>query len=947
MYRLTKTFMKKIIIMLCTFAWCTVMPAQPLPQDSTIRKGVLANGMTYYVRHNAQTPGVAEFYIAQRVGSILEEPRQRGLAHFLEHMAFNGTLNFPGDSLRPGIVKWCESVGIKFGANLNAYTSVDETVYNISSAPVKREGVIDSCLLILHDWSHYLLLSDTEIDKERGVIHEEWRTRRAGMAVQRLMEQAMPVVYAGSKYADCMPIGSMDIVDHFPYQDLKDYYQKWYRPDLQAIIVVGDIDAARMEQKIKALFSSIPMPKNAAERIYYPVPDNDKMIVFTATDKEQPTVNFTLYMKRDATPKEKRNTEAYYADDYKTDLVRSMLNDRLTELGKRYNPPFISASVRDGNFFLADTKEAFMASAVFKQDSILNGIAALMGEIERTRKTGFTQAEFDRAKQEQLNMQQNIYNERAKRRNRNFVRQCLNNFLQGEPMLSPDTELALMRQLTNQTTLAEINNFVRGMITDRNQVVTLYGPEKGNYSLPSHEAIETAILAAQHKTYEPYREKVLPSRLIGRLPKPGRIVSERNFKHGYREMILSNGMKVYVRPTKFDDDDVNMKIFSLGGKSLYPAQEMPNLAYLISGATAGGAGEFDELTLEKMLAGKTASVSPFIGDETEGMKGSSNVKDMKTMLELTYLYFTAPRRDTTAFRSLMTRQSEFLTNRDANPSVAYNDSLSAIVYGHNPRMLPITKQRLAEVNYDRILQIYRERFGNAADFNVILTGNINLKALRPLVCRYLASLPSTGKRETVHDTGANIIDADTAHRFVKPQNTPSSLTTIILTGRMPYTAENDTRLDALCQLLRMAYTEKVREEQGGTYGVSVKGSMQRYPYNEAMIKIAFRTDPDKYAKLIPIIYDELKAMAEKGPDANDLAKVKEYELKTYGQVQIMNNYWEYVMYNELFNGIDSDTTFKADVEALTTESIRQMAKQIFDQHRRIEVTMSSKPLQVP
>lgn len=936
--------MKKITFILCIFAWCTAAFSQQLPQDSTIRKGVLANGMTYYVRHNAQTPNVAEFYIAQRVGSILEEPRQRGLAHFLEHMAFNGTLNFPGDSLRPGIVKWCESVGIKFGANLNAYTSVDETVYNISSAPVKREGVVDSCLLILHDWSHYLLLSDTEIDKERGVIHEEWRTRRASMAVQRLMERAMPVVYAGSKYADCLPIGSMDIVDHFPYQDLKDYYQKWYRPDLQAIIVVGDIDIDRVEQKIKTLFGSIPMPQNAAERIYYPVPDNDKMIVFTATDKEQPTVNFTLYMKRDATPMEQRSTEAYFADEYKTDLVRTMLNDRLTELGKQHNPPFISASVRDGNFFLADTKDAFMASAMFKQDSILSGIAALLGEIERTRKTGFTQAEFDRAKQEQLNMQQSSYNERAKRRNRSFVRQCLNNFLQGEPMLSPDTELALIKKLTDRTTLAELNDFVREMITDRNQVVTLYGPEKGNFRMPSHEAIETAILRAQQKTYEPYREKKLPSQLIGRLPKPGKIVSERNFKHGYREMVLSNGMKVYVRPTNFDDDDVNMNIFSAGGKSLYPASSMPDLTYLISGATTGGVGEFDELTLEKMLAGKTVSVSPFIGDETEGIKGSSNVKDMKTMFELTYLYFTAPRRDTTAFRNLMTRQSEFLTNRDANPSVTYNDSLSAIVYGHHPRMLPMTKERLSQVDYDRIMKIYRERFGNAADFSVILTGNIDLKALRPLVCQYLASLPATGKRETVHDTGANIIDANEVHRFVKTQDTPSSMTTIILTGRIPYTAKNDLRLDALCQLLRIAYTEKVREEQGGTYGVSVRGDLQRYPYSEAMVKIAFRTDPDKYSKLIPIIYDELKAMAEKGPDANDLAKVKEYELKTYGQVQIMNNYWEQVIYNELFNGIDLDTTFKADVEALTTESIRDLAKQIFDQHRRIEITMSSKPL---
>ena len=329
--------------------------ANQLPLDKNVRTGKLPNGLTYYIRNNTQTPHVADFYIAQRVGSILEEKQQRGLAHFLEHMAFNGTLNFPGDSIKPGVVKWCESVGIKFGQNLNAYTSVDETVYNISSAPVTNMNIVDSCLLILHDWSHSLLLKDSEIDKERGVVHEEWRTRRAGMAIQRLMEEAAPVIYKGTKYEDCLPIGNMDIVDHFKYQDLRDYYAKWYRPDLQAIIVVGDINVDSIENKIKTIFGPIPAPINPAERVYYPVNNNDSIIVFTAKDKEQPTVNFTIYMKRDATPRSERNSEVNYEDGYKSQLIMKMLNDRLKEIVKQSNPPFLSSSARDGSFFLSNT----------------------------------------------------------------------------------------------------------------------------------------------------------------------------------------------------------------------------------------------------------------------------------------------------------------------------------------------------------------------------------------------------------------------------------------------------------------------------------------------------------------------------------------------------------------------------------------------------------------
>ena len=414
-----------------------------LPMDPKVRMGKLKNGLTYYIRHNAKEPGLADFYIAQRVGSILEEPHQRGLAHFLEHMAFNGTKNFPGKGKRLGIVPWCETIGVKFGANLNAYTSVDQTVYHIGSAPLKREGVIDSCLLVLHDWSHYLLLEDAEIDKERGVIHEEWRTRRAGRAVQRLMEEAMPKVYKGTKYEDCMPIGSMDIVDNFPYQALRDYYNKWYRPDLQAIIVVGDVDVDKIEKKIKKTFSSIPMPKKPAERVYYPVNDNERMIVDIEKDAEQPVVLCHLYMKRDATPDNQKNNEQYLRGDYVDELIAYMINGRLTEMKQQANPPFQTASGRASNFFLCRTKESFALSVSCKQENILGGIISAVAACEQVRQQGFSLSELERAKRYRLNHDERKFNERHDRINSKLVSLCVNHFLTGEPLISMEKQWEL------------------------------------------------------------------------------------------------------------------------------------------------------------------------------------------------------------------------------------------------------------------------------------------------------------------------------------------------------------------------------------------------------------------------------------------------------------------------------------------------------------------------
>ena len=602
--------------------------AQTVEQDASIRQGKLKNGLTYYIRHNAKEAGLADFYIAQRVGSILEEPRQRGLAHFLEHMAFNGTKHFPGKGKQLGIVPWCETIGVKFGTNLNAYTSVDQTVYHIGSAPIKREGIIDSCLLVLNDWSQFINLEPKEIDKERGVIHEEWRNRRTGMAMQRMMENVMPKIYKGSKYEDCLPIGNMDIVDNFPYQDLRDYYQKWYRPDLQAIVVVGDFDVDMMERKIQKLFGKIKAHKNPAERIYYPVNDNDKMIVAIEKDKEQPIILGHLYMKSETTPDSEKNSVKYQREDYINGLITYMLNGRLLEKKQVANPPFMSATVKNGAFFVSRTKDAFSLSISCKQDNVLGGVSVAVGEVERARQHGFTQSELERAKKLYLNAAERQLKMEKDYKNSHYVSQCVNNFLEGEPILTPSYNLQLVKLFDGEVSLDEVNSQVGEIITDKNQVFIMYGPDKDGFVVPSESEIESTVLAAQQKRYDAYQEEQVPATLMAVLPAPGKIVSEKPYgKFGMTEIVLSNGMKVYVKSTDYQADQITMSMRGEGGTSVYGDEDIPNFAFLSGSVTEAGVGDFTATRLRKALAGKSLKLAPSINSEGQRITGTSSVID--------------------------------------------------------------------------------------------------------------------------------------------------------------------------------------------------------------------------------------------------------------------------------------------------------------------------------
>ena len=917
--------------------------AQTVEQDTSVRQGKLKNGLTYYIRHNNKEAGLADFYIAQRVGSILEEPRQRGLAHFLEHMAFNGTKHFPGKGKKLGIVPWCETIGVKFGANLNAYTSVDQTVYHIGSAPVKREGIIDSCLLVLNDWSQYINLEPKEIDKERGVIHEEWRNRRTGMAMQRMMENVMPKIYKGSKYEDCMPIGSMDVVDNFPYRDLRDYYQKWYRPDLQAIVVVGDFDVDMMEKKIQKLFGKIKAHKNPAERVYYPVNNNDKMIVAIEKDKEQPIIIGHLYMKTDATPDSEKSQVKYQRDDYVSGLITYMLNGRLSEKKQVANPPFMSATVRNGAFFVSRTKDAFSMSISCKQDHVLGGIYEAVGEIERARQHGFTESELERAKKLYLNAAERKLKMEKDYRNAHYVSQCVDHFLEGEPILTPAYNLQLVKQFDGEVTLAEVNQSVGNIITDKNQVFVMYGPDKEGFVIPSESEIEATVLAAQKKQYEPYQEEKIPSTLMSALPKPGKIVSEKPYgKFGMTEITLSNGMKVYVKPTNYQADQVMMSMRAEGGTSLYGNGDIPNFSLLTSAITEAGVGDFSATALRKALAGKSIRLTPSISSEGQRIAGSSSVKDMETMLQLAHLYFMAPRKDSVAFEGLKNRTLSFLKNRNASSKVVYNDSLSAVLYDHNLRMAPVTGEVLAKADYGRIMEIYRERFSDASNFKTVFIGKIDMAELRPLLCQYLATLPSTYKKEQTDKKNVpQIVMKNETVKFVHQQETPLANVSVFYTGNVPFSPKNDLVLDVLTRVLQIAYTDSVREEKGGTYGVGVSFNLEKDALPNALLRITYKSDPKRYEELNPIIYQQLQNIADKGPLASSMDKVKKYLKKQYQQMIITNDYWSYVIWHELDDDADFDKDYYKMVDSLTSEEVQQMAQTLLKQNHRIEVTMLS------
>lgn len=915
------------------------MQFPPLPVDKNVRIGQLDNGLTYYIRHNKLPENRAEFYIAQKVGSILEEPQQRGLAHFLEHMAFNGTKNFPGDDKGLGVIPWCETVGIKFGTNLNAYTSIDETVYNISNAPIDRTGVLDSCLLILHDWSNYILLKDDEIDKERGVIREEWRSRNSGML--RVYTDLLPTIYQSDKYADCMPIGSIDVINNFPYKDIRDYYHKWYRPDLQGIVIVGDIDVDTVEAKLKAVFADVQKPVNPAERTYYPVTDNKEPIVAIGTDKEVDDPSIEIYFKQDATPDSEKNNVGYLASQYMTSMISSMLNARLSELVQSANPPFTRASSYYSDFFVAKTKEAFALSASSKADGIETALKTLLQEAERARRFGFTESEYARARANYLQNLESAYNEREKTKHGSYVREYVQNFLNGEPIPGIEAEYAMMNQLAPNIPLQAMNMVMQQLVPDSNQVVIIAGPAKEGLKYPTKEEVINLLKGMKDLDLQAYVDKVSDEPLMKEAPKGGKIISEKEGDiYGSTKLVLSNGVTVYVKKTDFKADEIRMKGTSLGGKSIFPDKDALNFAVMDNVIAVGGLGNFSQVDLTKVLAGKKVSVNAGLGATTENIFGTCSPKDFETMMQLTYLTFTAPRKDAEAFESFKNRMKAQLESAQANPLSSINDSLQKAMYNNHPRVVMMKPEMVDQIDYDRILEMYNDRFKDASDFTFYFVGNIDLETAKPLIAEYLGALPAINRKETFKDTKMSIRKGVYKNEYAKEQQTPTATIVFLYSGKAPYTLKNDILLSFATQVLDMVYTEEVREKEGGTYGVNCFGDLQKYPKEQLLLQIVFQTDPAKKDKLAGIVVDELKKLAAEGPSDVHLQKVKEYMLKKYADNQKENGYWMNNLNDYFYYGMDMTEGYTDIVNSITAKDIQKFVSDLLKQGNEIEVTMT-------
>ena len=927
---------RQLTILALSLGLLTTLSAQqmpPYPVDPAVRIGHLDNGLTYYIRHNEEPKDQAHFYIAQKVGSILEDEPQRGLAHFLEHMCFNGTEHFPGN----GLIKYLESIGVKFGADLNAYTSIDETVYNIDNVPVAAPGAIDSCLWILHDWADGLLLEADDIDHERGVIHEEWRSRQN--AQMRMYDQILPKIYPGNKYAERMPIGLIEVIDNFPYQAIRDYYEKWYRPDQQGIVVVGDIDVDEIEAKIRDIFGPIEAPADPAERYYVQVADNAEPIVAIATDREQQHTMSMVSLKHDPFPAEMKSNLSYFLYSYSISMIESMLGQRIDEIRQLPEPPFVAAGIGDGEFFLSKTKSAFSGTVITTEDGIVEGLTSVYREMLRAIRGGFTATEYERARSNYLTQIESAYNERSKTKSVTYCNQYVRNFIDNEPIPGIENTYTIAGQLAANIPVEMINTMLSQLTGPDNMVVVCMLPDKEGVSYPSEEELLSALRAVEAEDIPPYQDDAVDEPLVSELPTPGRVVKTAPAPFGYTKYTLSNGATVYVKSTDFKADQIVMSAVSEGGLSLYSDSEALNLSEVSSVYDLGGLGNFSTTALRKALSGKNASVGMYVDTYTEGFNGYSTPKDLETLLQLTYLYFTAPRMDEDAFKSYVSRCKASMANVELNPNTALRDTINSVVYHNHPRAVRVKADDFDRLDYGRMMQIASERLANAADFSFVFTGNVDTEVLIPLVERYIGSLPAGGKKEKRRDVKLNISRGEMTASFEKEMQIPMATAIFLESGKAKYTLKDNMSLDIASQILNIIYTEEIREKEGGTYGVSVNSGTKWFPKSQGMLQISYSTDPDKVEHLNSRIMEILRDFAANGPSEANLAKVKEYKSKKHAENLRDNSYYSSALVSYLTIGKDFLTYYDTTLESITTEDVRRSVEKILKQGNSISIVM--------
>ena len=938
--------LKRMFVAALTLVCSVVMVAQemqmpPIPVDPAVRIGKLDNGLTYYIRHNEYPEHVANFYIAQRVGSIQEDESQRGLAHFLEHMAFNGSEHFPSKPEGKGIIDYTRSLGVEFGSDLNAYTSIDQTVYRVCDVPTKRATALDSCLLILKDWSNGLLLEADEIDKERDVVHNEWRLGEGPS--QRMITRSLPKMYPGSKYGLRMPIGLMSVIDSFKPATLRAYYHKWYRPDNQAIIVVGDVDVDHMEAKIKELFSGIKVDANAPKVVAEEVPDNKEAIYIFDKDKEMQMSQVMVMMKHDAVTEEEKGTLGYLVQSYVANAIARMMNQRLAEMTQEESCPFFQAYADDGQYLLSKTKDCFELIGVPKEGKDMETLQILYREAKRALEHGFTATEYARAQADYLSALEKQYTNRDKRKNAEFGDQYRDHFLSNEPIPPLEQLYALMQQIAPNIPVAAVNEIVPELIsaTDSNLVVMEWAQEKEGKVYPTEQQMAAAIAAARAEKLEAYVDNVKDEPLVDASKiKAGKIVKETENKvFGYKELKLSNGATVILKKTDFKDDEIQMQAFAKGGKSMYGPADYTNLKVFDQVIGYSGIGNFSSNELSKALAGKEVNADATMGNTRQYITAHSTPKDIETMMQMQYLYFTAINKDEKQFQNLMTSLEMGLKNKSLDPQSVFSDSLSNTLYSHNPRFANIQVEDLKNINYDRILEIAKDRFKNAGQFTFVFVGNFDEQTLRPLIEQYVASLPATKQKAEDFKEILTLAKGEVVNNFKVKTESPKATAFEYWYADMPYTLENQVKIDAVGQILSMIYLKTIREEESAAYSCGAAGGFNLSSHQaKAALQGYCPMNPDKQEIAVRLLHEGIANM-QKAIDADQLAKTKEYMLKQFDVDAKKNGYWINTITNYKDYGVDFHTNYKKTVESLTVENVRDFLNKFLKNGNHVEVIM--------
>ncbi|MEY8759880.1 M16 family metallopeptidase [Chryseobacterium tongliaoense] len=927
--------MKKI---LSSFAVVVLLSAnafaQNIPVDPSVRTGTLSNGMKYYIKKNTLPEKKVDFRLAINAGSILEDENQRGLAHFMEHMNFNGTKNFPDNKL----VDFLQSIGVKFGQHLNAYTSFDETVYMLP-VPLDKPGNLDAGLKVMEDWAFNATLSDEQINKERGVVLEELRLGLG--ADKRMSDKYLPKLLYNSQYANRLPIGKKDVLENFKPDVIRKFHQDWYRPDLMAIVVVGDVNVDEVEKKIKDNFSKYKNPAKPRERKVFDLPNHKETLVAVETDPDA-TSSMVQFTMKDSDAYQPDVTIEQYNQSLVENVATTMLNNRLRELINSNNPPFTFGSVYHGGTY-ARTKEALQGFAMTKEGDQLNALKVLLTEVERAKKFGFTQSELDRAKSQIISNLERAYNNRDKTESAMLVDEYVRNFLEQEPMPGIAWEYEDSKKFLPGVTLAQTNDVIKKMVKDDSRVVVITGPKKDNVTMPTEAMVLNTFEGVKMADLKPYEEKATIKNLVKPFKSEGKIVkTETDAKLGTTTWTLSNGAKVTFKKTDFKDDEIVFTARSLGGNSIIPDADYNKTQFAFGALSEAGVGGISKADLTNYLAGKQASVNPFIGSMTEGINGRTNQKDLGTAMELIYAYFTGLNYNPDAFNAYKTKQSAMFNNMISNPQFYFSSEHAKFMNQKNPRFIGIIpmEKDWANTDYKKAYDIYKEKFSNAGNFQFYFVGNIDEATFKNQVLQYIASLPSNGKPGTFKDTGYRPMTGDYTKVYKKGKD-PKSLVTISYSGEAPYNEKDALALEALGEVATIKVIEKLREDESGIYGGGARGGMSKVPYGAYNFSISFPCGPENADKLTKSAVTELQKLIDKGPEQKDLDKYKEGEYNDDKTNMKDNMYWMNALAKNQLDGSDKYEIldYQEKVKALTAKDLQDVAKKYLTKGKIVATLM--------